>query len=95
MAVIGGLGTIEGPIIGALILESIRDVLPLPGVTNFLQRTFGSYFTNVTNVGPYLIWLGIGIFLVLIVIFAPRGITSIAHGIYRRVRLKVKRRGKT
>jgi branched-chain amino acid transport system permease protein len=94
MAVIGGLGTIEGPIIGALILESIRDVLPLPGVTNFLQNTFGSYFTNVTNVGPYLIWLGIGIFLVLIVIFAPRGITSIAHGIYRRVWLKVKGRGK-
>jgi branched-chain amino acid transport system permease protein len=95
MAVVGGLGTIEGPIIGALILESIRDLLPLPGVTNFLQGTFGRYFPNVTNVGPYVIWLCIGIFLVVIVIFAPRGITSIFHGIYNRVRTRMKGRRKT
>ena len=85
MSVIGGLSTIEGPIIGAAILVSIQTSLSLPSVTNYLQNSLGSVFPSVSNVGPPLTLLGIGVFLVLIVIFAPKGVTSLARKIYVRI----------
>jgi branched-chain amino acid transport system permease protein len=94
MAVIGGLGTIEGPIIGAAILVSIETSFSLPSVTTFLDNSLGSFFPSVSNVGPPLTFLGIGVFLVLIVIFAPKGVTSIASKLYMRLRLKFKERKK-
>ncbi len=88
MSVIGGLGSLEGPIIGAAILVSIQTVLSLPSVTSALQNAVGGLFPNVGNVGPPLTLLGIGVFLVVIVIFAPKGVSSVLHKVYRRLRLK-------
>ena len=90
MSVIGGLSTIEGPIIGAIVLVSIQNVLSLQSVTKFLQDSLGGLFPNVSNVGPPLTLLGIGVFLVVIVIFAPKGVTSIIYRIYQRIRLQPK-----
>ncbi len=92
MSVIGGLSTIEGPIIGAAILVSVQTILSMPSVTNYLQNSLGSIFPSVSNVGPPLTFLGIGVFLVLVVIFAPKGVTSIIRETYRRLRGKTKER---
>jgi branched-chain amino acid transport system permease protein len=75
MSVIGGLGTIEGPIIGSIIVVFIRDMLP--SVDPHLQSAVGSLFPAVSNVGPPLRLLGLGIFLLVVVIFLPNGIASL------------------
>ncbi len=90
MSVIGGLGSLEGPIIGAAILVSIQTALTLPAVTNSLQKALGTFFPNVATVGPPLTLLGIGIFLVIIVIFAPKGVSSLIRKVYHRLRPKTK-----
>ncbi len=83
MTVIGGLGTMAGPILGAVILTSVQTVLSLPSVTDALQNSLGQFFPGISNVGPPLSFLCIGIFLVLIVIFAPKGAISIVQRAYR------------
>jgi branched-chain amino acid transport system permease protein len=83
MSVIGGLGTITGPIIGAFILVTTQTVLDLPSVTTFLQNLVGPVFPGVSNVGPPLSYLVIGVFLVLIVIFAPKGVIALLPKLYR------------
>ncbi len=95
MCVIGGLGTIEGPIIGAIILQFINNILSLPSVNDFLQNSLGSLFPNVSNVAPPLRFLTIGIFLILIVIFAPKGLSDIFRKIYKRILPKIKSVQKT
>jgi branched-chain amino acid transport system permease protein len=84
MAVIGGLGTIEGPIIGSVILVSIDSFLP--SVDRFLQPVMGPLFPAVSNVGPPLRLLGLGLFLIIVVIFLPKGITSLLHKLYDYLR---------
>jgi branched-chain amino acid transport system permease protein len=91
MSVIGGLGTLEGPIIGAAILVTIQTLLSLPSITSYLQNSLGTLFPSVSNVGPPLTLLGIGVFLVLIVIFVPKGVTSVIGRIYNRLRVTLKR----
>ena len=39
-------------------------------------------FPAVSNVGPPLRLLGLGLFLVVVVIFLPKGITSLLHKAY-------------
>ena len=75
MAVIGGLATIEGPIIGATIIVAIESYLPT--LDPLLRSQVGFLFPSVSNAGPYLRTLGLGIFFVAMIIFAPKGITSI------------------
>ena len=81
MAVIGGLGTIEGPIIGSVIIISIDRILPL--TSKYLQP-LGPLFPGVSNsaVGPTLGLVGLGFFLIVVVIFLPKGITSLFHKAY-------------
>jgi branched-chain amino acid transport system permease protein len=76
MSVIGGLGTMEGPIIGSVIIVSIDSFLPL--TDRFLQP-LSPLFPGVTNVGPPLRLMGLGLFLILVVILLPKGITSLLH----------------
>ena len=83
MAVIGGLSTIEGPIIGAIIIVSIDSFLPL--TDKFLQP-LSPLFRGVTNVGPSLRLVGLGLFLILVVIFLPKGITSLLRKAYDYLR---------
>ncbi|HEX9863303.1 MAG TPA: branched-chain amino acid ABC transporter permease [Candidatus Bathyarchaeia archaeon] len=83
MAVIGGLGTIEGPLIGSIIIVSIEEFMP--NIYPFLQP-LGALFPGVSNVGPYLMFAGLGLFLILVVIFLPKGITSLLQKAYAYLR---------
>jgi branched-chain amino acid transport system permease protein len=83
MAVVGGLGTLEGPIVGSIIITSIDKFAPI--VYPFLQP-LSPLFPGVTNVGPALTLVGLGIFLILVVIFLPKGITSLLHKLYDYLR---------
>ncbi len=82
MTVIGGLGTVAGPIIGAIFLVSIQQILALPSVVDALRVSLGSYFPGVSNVGPPLSYLIIGVILLLIVIFSPKGLISLFRKFY-------------
>jgi branched-chain amino acid transport system permease protein len=77
MAVIGGLGTVLGPIIGAVILISTQQLLALPSVSDALQSALGHYFPGVADVGAPISMIIIGVVLVLIVIFMPKGVVSL------------------
>ena len=68
MAVIGGLGTMEGPIIGAIVIVAIDSFAPL------------------AHVGSAVQFVGLGLFLILVVIFLPKGITSLLHKVYDYLR---------
>ncbi len=57
MSVIGGLGTIEGPIIGSALIIFVEEFLRF--------------------VDPTIRWIGIGVFLIVVVIFLPKGISSL------------------
>jgi branched-chain amino acid transport system permease protein len=98
MSVIGGLGTMEGPLIGSVIIVSINSFLPY--TDNYLQ-SLGPLFRGVTNPGPALRLLGLGLFLIVVVIFLPKGITSLLHKGYDYLRedtsktKKAKPHGKT
>ncbi len=85
MTVIGGLGTIEGPIIGSIIIVLIEYAISLPSVINGLQAIAGPMFPQVSKVGPPLSLLALGVFLVVIVIFAPKGVTSLLNKVYSYV----------
>ena len=95
MAVIGGLGTIEGPIIGSIIIVSIDSFLPL--TDRFLQP-LSPLFQGVSNVGPPLRLVGLGLFLIIVVIFLPNGLTSLLRKVYdyfSEDTSKAKKNGKT
>jgi branched-chain amino acid transport system permease protein len=79
MSVMGGLGTIEGPIIGSVIIVFIDSFLPL--TDKFLQP-LSPLFPGVSNPGPSLRLVGLGLFLIVVVIFLPKGITSLLHKAY-------------
>ena len=80
MSVIGGLGTIEGPVIGSIILVSINSYLP--NIDTILQSLMSPLFPAVSNVGPPIRHILLGIFLLLIVIFFPGGVLSIIRRSY-------------
>jgi branched-chain amino acid transport system permease protein len=77
MTVIGGLGTVSGPIIGAVFLTSIDQILKTQAVTQTLSSTLGPLFPKVSYAGPPLTYLIIGIILLIIVIFSPKGLAPI------------------
>ena len=93
MTVIGGLGTVAGPIIGAIFLVSIQQILALPSVVDSLRTSLGSYFPGVSNVGPPLSFLIIGIILLVIVIFSPKGLTSLFRKFYNYIISEEKPKG--
>jgi branched-chain amino acid transport system permease protein len=89
MAVIGGLGTIEGPIIGSTIIVTIEKYLP--GIDKTLDGLIGReglipLFPAVSNVGPPIRFLFLGLFLLVVVIFAPRGVTPLIKKAYNYLR---------
>ena len=82
MTVIGGLGTVVGPIIGAVFLVSIQQLLALPSVVDSLRVSLGPFFPEVSNVGAPLSFLIIGVILLIIVIFAPKGLEPQLRKLY-------------
>jgi branched-chain amino acid transport system permease protein len=89
MAVIGGLGTIEGPIIGSAIIETIESYLPrIDPILNSLigQEGLIPLFPAVSNVGPPMRLLFLGLFLLVVVIFAPKGVTPLIKKAYNYLR---------
>ncbi len=88
MAIVGGLMTVEGPIIGAAIIVSLESYLPT--LDPVLRSSIGWMFPSVSNVGPYITALGLGVFFVLVVIFAPKGIVSLVPKVYDRLKGKSK-----
>jgi len=87
MSVIGGLGTIEGPIIGSAIMVFIDDLLP--NIDTFLNSVLGPLFPAISSVGPSIRFIGLGVFLVIVVVFLPKGISSLIRKIYRYVRTEL------
>jgi len=87
MSVIGGLGTIEGPIIGSAVMVFIDHILV--NIDPFLNSALSSLFPAVSNVGPAIRLVGLGIFLVIIVILLPKGITSLLKKTYRYIRTEI------
>jgi ABC-type branched-subunit amino acid transport system permease subunit len=87
MSVIGGLGTIEGPIIGSIIMVFVDNVLP--AVDPILNSALGGLFPAVSNVGPSIRLLGLGIFLVIIVVFLPHGVSSLLQKLNNYIRTNV------
>lgn len=90
MSVIGGLSTIEGPIIGSIIIVFINSYLP---TANKLLEPLSPLFPGASNnVGSSLGLVGLGLFLIAVVIFLPKGITSLlqrAYGYLRPYLLRV------
>jgi branched-chain amino acid transport system permease protein len=84
MSVIGGLGTIEGPIIGSVIIVAVESYLPR--IDPLLQSLMGSLFSGVSNVGPPLRLISLGLFLLIVVIFVPKGISSLIRRVYNYLR---------
>lgn len=82
MTVIGGLGTVAGPIIGAVFWVSVQQILTLPSVADSLHYSIGPYFPSISNVGSPISLIIIGIILVVIVIFAPKGLVSVFEKTY-------------
>ena len=83
MAVVGGLGTLEGPIIGSIVITSIEK---FKDAANSLLQPLSPLFRGVTIVGPTLTLVGLGIFLIVVVIFLPKGLTSLLHKLYNYLR---------
>ncbi len=80
MCVIGGLGTIEGPLIGSVIIWTIQSYLPR--IDPMLNSLMHPLFPAVSDVGSPLRLLGLGLFLVVVVIFAPKGVASLLPKVY-------------
>ncbi len=80
MCVIGGLGTMEGPLIGSAIMVSIDAFLPK--IDPALQLAMGPLFPAVSFVGPPIRLIGLGLFFVLVVIFLPKGVASLLPKVY-------------
>lgn len=57
MTLIGGLGTVEGPIIGSTLIVFIEEFLRF--------------------IDPTIRWICIGVFMIVVVIFLPKGISSL------------------
>jgi branched-chain amino acid transport system permease protein len=91
MSVIGGLSTIEGPIIGSVIIVSINSYLPI--ANRYLQPLSFLFPGAANSVGSALGHVGLGFFLILVVIFLPKGISSLFHKLYDYLREGETKRG--
>lgn len=90
MSVIGGLGTVIGPIIGSVFWVSIQQILALPSVADYLHSSLGGFFPGLSNVGPPISLIAIGIIIVVIVIFEPKGLVALLQKLYNYIMLKTK-----
>ncbi len=88
MTVIGGLGTVIGPVIGSVFWVTIQQSLSLPSVADGFHNSIGGYFPNISNVGPPISLIIIGLVLILIVIFSPGGLAPLFQKLYKYLNAK-------
>jgi branched-chain amino acid transport system permease protein len=88
MTVIGGLGTVVGPIIGAVFLVTVQQTLTLSSVAGAFHNTLGPYFPGLSNVASPISLIIIGIILILIVIFSPGGLAPLFQKLYKQLNAK-------
>jgi branched-chain amino acid transport system permease protein len=90
IAIIGGIGTIVGPVIGAMVLVPLSEILRNPrGLVQV--GVFPSDSSVVRFIEQYLqnAWLLVyGVLVVIVILFAPEGVL----GVIRRVSARVQRR---
>ena len=91
MTVIGGLGTVAGPVVGSILFTSIEQILSTQSVTQSLNNSLGSFFPKAGYVGPPLTYLFIGVFLLVIVIFFPKGLTPLFRKFYKYIMTEEKK----
>jgi branched-chain amino acid transport system permease protein len=76
MAVVGGLGSVMGPVVGAMLLSwldlELRNILSVPYLGQWLRQLSEQYFslTGVSNI-QFIVFGGI---LIFIMIFEPLGL---------------------
>ncbi|MCB9082171.1 MAG: branched-chain amino acid ABC transporter permease [Lewinellaceae bacterium] len=84
MIVLGGLGTITGSVLGAIVLTlltlQLNSIAELPGIGPGLVA-FSEKFMTVAGL-PNLTWICTGLVLILIIIFEPLGL----FGIWMRIK---------
>jgi branched-chain amino acid transport system permease protein len=82
MAVVGGLGTLWGPVIGAagivLLVQALNTLGTQPGMP--------SYAPSVLSYAVY------ATLLILVVLFLPRGLAPVPHDLVNRLRTKISAR---
>jgi branched-chain amino acid transport system permease protein len=90
IAIIGGIGTIIGPVIGAMVLVPLAEILRNPrGLVQIgVLAPDSSVVTFIETYLPNAHPLVYGILLVVVILFAPEGVV----GIIRRVAARVRRR---
>jgi branched-chain amino acid transport system permease protein len=88
IAIIGGIGTIVGPVIGAMVLVPLSEVLRNPrglvqvGVLPADSRVVSFIDAYLSNA-----WLLVyGVLVVVVILFAPEGVLGVIHAAVARVR---------
>lgn len=85
MVVAGGLGTIAGPIAGAILITFLNlqaaRIQSLPVIGPLLE-TFSSQFMTVSGL-PSITWIVTGLILILIVVLEPMGL----YGLWLRTKI--------
>ncbi len=94
MSVIGGLGTVAGPIVGSVFLISIEQIFATQSVTIALNNSLGPLFPKISYVGPPITYLLIGVILLLIVIFSPGGLIPLFRKLYNWIMTEEKPQNK-
>ena len=79
--IVGGLGTLLGPIVGAVLIHYLTSLIGSPELVSLLSNLLGSGRKLDSN-------LLLGIILVLFVLLVPRGVVPGAQRLWQRYRMK-------
>ncbi|WP_242346994.1 branched-chain amino acid ABC transporter permease [Anaeromyxobacter terrae] len=97
ICIIGGIGTILGPVIGAMVLVPLSEILRNPkGLVQLGIVSSDSGFVrfveaNLSN-AHMLVY---GILVVVVILFAPEGVLGVIRRLASRVRRRASSRGRT
>ena len=91
VGIVGGVGTIYGPAVGAFIMVAVQELFRtgIFGLLAAIARASGSdLLTSIVNVITKAHVLGFGMLVVLVILFMPNGVVGDWHkivgSVYRR-----------
>ena len=100
MTILGGIGTLVGPVIGAAVIKYAENIFSaidksvLVDLFSFLPDTLGTFIASVVSLFVGKGWhLTLGLLFMLVVIFLPGGIMEGVERIKRRLFDKTQRDG--